>query len=195
MKIGALLAASTLALALAGPALAQKSKGKGKLNMDLNLPTFGALPTGEGLQKPKAEKDLPTPTTTSIDAKYEVVRLQHGRSFMRSASGATPMGGALESIALTGNPPTSERFTTVVRVKCPQRLNSSIELAVLDPRGDTAMTATGEVNFRGTKQDEVDYTVEWDPTPMRSGGDFQVLVRIGGQVMGTWPLKVVEGKK
>jgi hypothetical protein len=44
------------------------------------------------------------------------------------------------------------------------------------------------------KQDEVDYMVDWDPTPTRAGGDFKVLIRIGGQVMGTWPLKVVAQK-
>ena len=46
--------------------------------------------------------------------------------------------------------------------------------------------------FRGPKGDEVDYVIEWDPVPCRFSGDFQVVVRVGGQPMGTWPLKVVE---
>jgi hypothetical protein len=129
--------------------------------------------------------------TGTVDATYTIVRMQHGRSFMRSPSGAVPTGGGLQEIALTGSPPSTERFTTVVRVKCPQKANASIELSVVDPRGDTVMSSAGEVNFRGQKQDEVDYSVEWSPTPWPSGGTFNVLVRIGGQAMGSWPLSVV----
>ena len=54
------------------------------------------------------------------------------------------------------------------------------------------MSAAGELRFRGTKGDEVDYVVDWDAVPCRWAGDFLVAVRVAGQPMGTWPLKVVE---
>ncbi len=136
-----------------------------------------------------------TPSTTSVDAQYEVVKVTHGKSFMHSPSGATPVGGALESIALTGNPPSTEKFSSVIRVKCPQKMNAPIDVVVLDPRGDTFMSAQGELNFRAAKQELVDWTVDWESTPARGGGNFQVLIRIGGQVMGTWPLKVEAAAK
>jgi len=53
------------------------------------------------------------------------------------------------------------------------------------------MTSSGELNFRRAKGDEVEYPVEWAPTPWPKGGNFSLLIRIGGQAMGTWPLKVV----
>lgn len=183
------------------PSLAQKGKpaqGQKKIDLDLDLPAFGSVPTGAEIEKPKAKASLDTPTPpTSLDATYQVVRLQHGYSFVRAPSGATPAGGALTAINLSGKPPRSERFTTVVRVKCPQRTNAPIEVLILDPRGDTAMSASGEVNFKTTKQDEADYTVDWDRTPLRAGGNYQVLVRVTGQVIGTFPLQVLEpaGKK
>jgi hypothetical protein len=80
----------------------------------------------------------------------------------------------------------------VVRVKSPQKANASIDVVILDPRGDTTMSASGQLNFRGQNQTEADWTVEWDPTPCRAGGNYQVMVRIAGQVLGTWPLKVVQ---
>ncbi len=89
----------------------------------------------------------------------------------------------------------TERFTTAVRLKSPQRASAPIELALLDPRGDTALSASGEVSFKTVKGDEVDYLVDWDPVPLRAGGDFQLLIRIAGQPMGTWPLKIVEQNK
>ncbi len=187
-----LLALSLCAFAPAAHATETKkpaAKESGKMKMDLNLPSFGAVPKGDDIAQPKADNKAIESTTTASNATYTVLRVLHGKQFTRSASGATP-SGSIEPISLSGTPPSTPKFTTVVRVKSPQRVNSSIDVVILDPRGDTAMTASGEVNFRGTKQDEVDYTVDWDPTPQRAGGQFQVMVRIGGQVMGTWPLKV-----
>lgn len=191
MKIARLVLASMLVapLALAADPKPKDPKG-GKMKMDLGLPSFGAIPTGEGMVKPKAEKPADEPTVTAGNATYSVVRVLHGRSFMRTAAGATPVGGALEAIPLVGNPPSTEKFTTVIRVKSPQRVNVPIDVLILDPRGDTAMTATGDVNFRGQSGDEVDYTIDWEKTPTRAGGQFQVMVKLNGQVMGTWPLKV-----
>jgi hypothetical protein len=53
----------------------------------------------------------------------------------------------------------------------------------------------GEVNFRALKGHETDYLVDWDPVPWRTGGDFQVQVRVAGQPMGSWPLQMVEQKQ
>ena len=183
--------ALALALPIAAGAADAKKKPAGN-KVDLNLPTFGAIPKGDGIEKPKAEKVGDSPSVTPSSASYTVVRVSHGKGFIRGAGGATPTGGGLSSIPASGNPLTTEKFTTVVRVKSPQRVNAPIELMILDPRGDTALSASGEVNFRGVKQDEVDYTVDWDPTPVRSAGQFQVMVRIAGQVMGTFPVKVEE---
>ena len=58
---------------------------------------------------------------------------------------------------------------------------------VLDPRGDTVMDASGQLTF---KNDETDWTVDWEPTGIRTAGEFQVLVRIGGNPLGTFPIKV-----
>ena len=81
----------------------------------------------------------------------------------------------------------TEKFSTVVRVKAPEKKNTSIEIAILDPRGDTVMDAQGQLTF---KSEEADWTVDWDPTGLRNVGDFQVLVRIGGNPLGTFPLKI-----
>jgi hypothetical protein len=189
-----------LALAVPGLAGAQdggthkaKAKPSGKApNLDLGLPTFGAIPSGTQLNKPKANDSLDTPTVTSAGAAYSVVRIQHAKAFARSPTGSVPMGGALEAIPLSGKPLSTEKFTTVVRVKSPARSSGSIELAVVDGRGDTLMSSRGELTFRGTKGDEVDYAIDWDPTPCRAGGDYQILVRVGGQSLGPFPLKLVE---
>ncbi|MFZ5471924.1 MAG: hypothetical protein ACOZIN_21045 [Myxococcota bacterium] len=181
-----------IALALAAGLFLSAEPSKKKLRVDLDLPSFGALPTDAQLEKPKEKKLTTEPTTTISNATYQVVKVMHARQFMRGAGGSTPVGGQLEIIARSGNPPSTERFHTVVRVTSKERLNAPIDLVVLDPRGDTLMTASGEVIFRGSKQDEVDYLVEWEPTPTRAPGNFQLLVRVGGQVMGTYPLKVVD---
>jgi hypothetical protein len=101
---------------------------------------------------------------------------------------------------LSGKPLTTEKFSTAIRVKSPQRVNARIEIAIVDFRGDMVMSSAGELRFRGAKGDEVDYTVDWDPVPWRAAGDraagdFQVVVRVAGQPMGLWPLTLVEQNK
>ncbi|MHB8873752.1 MAG: hypothetical protein ACYC8T_08705 [Myxococcaceae bacterium] len=191
--VAALLLAAPLALA-ADPKPKAPAKTS-KLKMDLGLPTFGALPRGDDVVKPKLDKPMSEPTVTATNATYQVLRVQHGRSFMRTATGAVPTGGGMPFIPLVGDPPSIDKFTTVIRMKSPQRVNANIDVVILDPRGDTAMTASGEVNFRAQGGDEVDYTIDWDKTPARAGGPFKVMVRLSGQVMGTWPLQVGEPPK
>jgi hypothetical protein len=174
---------------------AGKEKAPAKApKVKIELPAMGALPETGKMKKLEEEK-LPTgPTVTPNTAGYSVVRVLHGTQFVRSANGATPVGGAMDEIVVSGNPPSTPKFTTVVRVRCKQRVSAPIEVALLDPRGDIAMNAIGEVSFRGVTQDEVDYTVDWDPTPTRAGGAFQIVVKVAGEPMGTWPIKLVEKK-
>lgn len=171
---------------------AGKKAGKGE-KIDLGIPSFGAVPKGEGIEAPKEKKPSTESSTPLPVASYSVVRVAHGKSFVRSASGSTP-SAPLEAVTLEGNPPVTEKFTTVVRVKSPDKKNAEITVAVMDNRGDTVMDANGQLVFRGLKTDEVDYTVDWDPTGVRGPGEFQVVVKVAGQTLGTFPLKVVEKK-
>lgn len=179
------------AVALAGDSAAAKKK-----KTDLKVPTFtlpnmGEVPKGEGLQKPKEEPmTAPGPSTERpADATYKVTKVLFAKQFVHGPGGQQPVQ-PFNSVALRGNPLTTEKFSSLVKVKCPQKVNAPIELAVLDPRGDTAMSASGELVFKGATTDEVEYLVDWDPTPTRAGGNFQLLVRIAGQPMGSWPLLV-----
>jgi hypothetical protein len=114
----------------------------------------------------------------------------HAKSFLSSPEGAKPTG-PLEQVTLTNR--TTEKFSSVVRVKDPAKRNARIEVAVLDMVGDTVMEASGELYFRGG--DETEWTVDWDPTGVRGPGTFQVLVRVGGQPLGTFPLKFAEAPR
>ena len=62
------------------------------------------------------------------------------------AKSATPY----EQVATDGNPPTTEKFSTVVRVKATQKTNASIDVVILDPRGDTLMEAGREIEKIGS---------------------------------------------
>jgi hypothetical protein len=174
-------------LASAGPA---KPKGQ---KLDLGLPkSFNALPTGEGMEKPKEKSAQSVPTTTTADAQYSVVRVLHGKTFLRTAEGAKS-SAPYEQVATDGDPPTTEKFSTVVRVRCTQKLNAPIDVVILDPRSDTLMEASGQIFFRGQKEMEVDYTVDWERTQLPRGpGAYQVMIRVAGQPMGTFPLKIAE---
>jgi hypothetical protein len=111
----------------------------------------------------------------------------HGKSFIRSPEGAkaaTPF----PQVTVTANPYMTEKFSSVVRVKSPAKKNARIEVAILDQRSDTVMEASGELRF-GTG-DEAEWQVDWEPSGIRNPGEFQVLVRIGGNPLGTFPLKV-----
>lgn len=153
--------------------------------LDLGL-SFGAIPKGDGMKKAEEKPAADRPTTTEGQATYSIVSVQHGKSFLRTPTGAKP-SAPFPSVAATGAPLKTEKFSTVVRVKAPDKKSTAIEVVVLDPRGDTVMDASGQLTF---KTDEADWTVDWDPTGIRNAGDFQVLVRLGGNPMGTFPLKI-----
>lgn len=176
----------------------KSSKGKAP---EIKLPSFGAIPKGDELKRKEEAQPLPPQATAApTSATYSVVRIQHAKNFVRSAGGSVPASGAaLDAIPLSGSPLMTHRFTTVVRVKSPQKANAPIEVQVLDARGNAAMSAQGEVSFRGSKQDEIDYAIDWDPTPMPRAGTYQLQVSISGQPMGTWPIvigtKQLEGQQ
>jgi hypothetical protein len=179
------------AVALAGTPAPAKKKSNVKVP-SFTLPSMGEVPKADGLQKAKADAPPPGPSTTRpADATYTVTKVQFGKQFVHGPGGQQPVQ-PFTSVALRGSPLTTEKFSSLVKVKCPQKVNAPIELAVLDPRGDTAMSASGELVFKGATTDEVEYLVDWDPTPARAGGKFQLLVRVAGQPMGSWPLIVEE---
>jgi len=156
------------------------------------LPSMGEVPRADGLVKPRAETGPTGPSAVrGEDATYTVTKVTFAKQFVRGSGGQQPVQ-PFTSVALRGTPLITEKFSSLVKVKCPQKANASIELAVLDPRGDTAMDARGELIFKGSASDEIEYLVDWDPTPARAGGKYQLLVRIAGQPMGSWPLLVEE---
>lgn len=184
-----------VALVVSAAAVAESAGKKPSSRPDVSsiaLPPLAEIPTAEGISPPGPERLAPEPSSTPSSAVYVVTKIQHAKSFLQSRLGPLPMGGAIDRVRLGGKPPSTEKFSTAVRVKSPQKVNAVIEVLVLDPRGDVAMSAAGELRFRGAKGDEVDYVVEWDAVPCRWAGDFLVAVRVAGQPMGTWPLKVVE---
>jgi len=188
-------------LFLRSEALAEGSKPRPAVSVPtITLPALRDLPNAEGMKRPAVEKGASEPTVSNVPATYRVVKLQHARSFLQARVGPLPVGGTLTSINLSGKPLTTEKFSTAIRVKSPQRVNARIEIAIVDFRGDMVMSSAGELRFRGAKGDEVDYTVDWDPVPWRAAGDraagdFQVVVRVAGQPMGLWPLTLVEQNK
>ena len=176
-------------LCLAAAAFAKDGGTSPKI--DLGITTFGEIPKGNQLSKKKADDSMEGPTVTASNAAYTVLKVAHAKSFARSPTGSVAMG-ALDALPLSGKPLSTEKFTTVIRIKSPQRAGASVELTIADPRGDTLMSSTGNFTYRGTRGDEIDYTVDWDPTPCRAGGDYVLMIRIGGQELGTWPMKFAE---
>ncbi len=190
MRVRLLLAVAVLC---GGSVLAAEPKKVKGEKLDLGLPkTFNALPTGENMEKPKEKSAQQVPTTTSASAEYAVVRVIHGKTFVRSPEGAKP-SAPFVAVPTEGNPPMTEKFSTVIRVRCTQKTNAPIDVVILDPRNDTLMEASGEIYFRGQKEMEVDYTVDWERTQLpRGAGAYQVLVRVAGAPLGTFPLKIAE---
>ncbi|MBX5481493.1 MAG: hypothetical protein IRZ16_06580 [Myxococcaceae bacterium] len=164
--------------------------------LDLGLGKIGgALPDTNGIERPKAQTEGISPKVTTSDVHYEVLSVQHAYDFTRTTHGIQPVGDLLTAIALYGQPPTTQKFTTWVRVKASGPVSATIEMAILDSRGDTAMSGNGELNFKGAKDGEVDWLIDWAPVARPHGGTWKVLVRIAGQPMGTWPLQVIEEKR
>ncbi len=182
---------ASMSLALVSQAADPKLKGSKKETapkLDLGIPTFKDIPN-QKLEKPKdAPEAQQGPSGTRLDEGYTVVRVLHGKGFMRAPDGAKP-SSPFPQVTVSGNPLATEKFSSVIRVKSPAKKNTRIEVAILDQRGDTVMEASGEIRF-GTG-DEAEWQVDWEPTGVRNPGEFQVLVRIGGNPLGTFPLRLV----
>jgi hypothetical protein len=178
VRSGALILALLL---LRGEALAQASRPRPAVTVpSITLPALREIPKAEGISRPPVEKVAVEPTVKSVAATYRVTRLQHARSFLQARVGPLPIGGTLTAVNLSGKPPTIEKFSTAIRVQSPQKVDARIEIAIVDFRGEVVMSSAGELRFRGAKGEEVDYTVDWDAVPWRSG---------------LWPLTLVEQNK
>lgn len=198
---GALLCALPLLAAAADPAkpgtASSKKSHSAKVQAPkIELPSFGEVPKSDGLVGKKQEDALGTrPHPAGNDATYSVVSVQHARGFVHAGPMLKPVGLPLTEVEVSGTPPTTEKFSSVIRIKSPQRMSARIELALLDPRGDTAMSAAGYIRFaESSATDDAEYEVAWDPSPVRSGGTYQLLVRVAGQPLGTFPIKVAQPK-
>ncbi len=184
------LAALSLALVVHAeePRKLKGSKKESAPKLDLGLPTFGAIPKDQKLESAKGKPEAQNaPSASRADEGYTVVRVVHGKSFIRGADGAKP-STPFAQVTVTSNPFNTEKFSSVVRVKSPARKNARIEIAILDQRSDTVMEASGELRFGNAE--ETEWQVDWEPTGIRNPGEFQVLVRVGGNPLGTFPLKV-----
>jgi hypothetical protein len=179
------------ALLLALPYLAQEAKGAKKDSLGLSglrMPSLGSVPKAEGLQAPKAAP-LPEGTRQSGGpAQYKVVEVVHAAGFVAGEKGPQPMGEPLTQVSLKGKPPTTERFSTLLRVDSTSPSGAPIEVLVLDGRGETVMQSSGRLSFGGTTSSH--FQVDWTPSGLRRGGTYQVLVRVAGEPLGTWPLEV-----
>lgn len=173
-----------------GDAKLKGTKKQAAPKLDLDMRDFGALPTDTKLEKSKPKQDAMQTKDSPVEEGYSVVRVVHGKSFIRTADGAKA-SAPFEQVTIEKN--TSEKFSSVVRVKHPGKKDTRIEVVVLDYRGDTVMEASGALYFRGAA--ETEWTVDWEPTGVRGPGDFQVLVRIAGNPLGTFPIKFAEAKK
>lgn len=182
---------ASMSLALVSQAADPKLKGSKKETapkLDLGIPTFKDIPKDQKLEKPQETPEAQQgPSGTRLDEGYTVVRVLHGKGFMRAPDGAKP-SSPFPQVTVSGDPLATEKFSSVIRVKSPAKKNTRIEVAILDQRGDTVMEASGEIRF-GTA-DEAEWQVDWEPTGVRRAGEFQVLVRIGGNPLGTFPLKL-----
>jgi hypothetical protein len=172
-------------------ALALGADKKPKLDLGLKVDVGGSIPKGTELKKANQKDVKLESTTNAADLSYEIVKVSHGKSFAYGPNGATPTV-ALEGIPASGNPLTTEKFTTVVRVKCAQKVSASIELAVLDARSNEIMSGGGTVYFRSKTSAESDYTLDWDPTAVRAAGDYNLMVKVAGNIVGTFPFRIVD---
>src|SRR3954452_10654267 len=68
--------------------LAFAADKKPKLDLGLKVDPGGSIPKGENLQKPKEKKVTSESSQTPVDVAWTVVKVQHGKSFMRGPSGA-----------------------------------------------------------------------------------------------------------
>jgi hypothetical protein len=165
----------------------KSGKKAGAPKLDLGVRSFEALPKAEQVEKPKPVV-APAAEAKALDTAYTLVRVVHGKGFIRSPDGARPTS-AMTQVLVTGSPLETERFSTVVRVKNPAKRSARVEVAIVDSRGDTAMEASGELLFKGV---ETEWSVDWEPTTVRAAGEFQVQVKVSGDLLGSFPIKFAD---
>lgn len=159
------------------------SKTQTAPKIDLGLPQFNAIPKADDLKKAGPAQDpQQKPSDAVVVEKASVLSVTHTRP---GKGGPAPIA----SLTASGNPLTTDKFSSVVKVKSPGKRGMGIDVEILDPRGQQVMQANGSLNFHGS--DETEWHVDWDSTSIRAAGDFQVKVTIGGDVSATFPLKVV----
>lgn len=187
------LALVALLLAVAAhadePKKLKGSKKEAAPRLDLGLPTFGEIPKDQKLESAKGKEEKQSaPSGTRAEEGFSVVRVVHGRGFIKGPDGAKP-SAPFPQVTASGPPWMTEKFSSVIRVKNPAKKGARIEVAILDTRDDTVMEASGEIFFRGAG-DETEWQVDWDASGVRAPGDFKLLVRVGGTPLGTFPFKV-----
>lgn len=156
--------------------------------LDLGIPSFGELPKDQKLESARGKTEkVDSPSGARVEEGYSVVRVVHGKGFIKSPEGAKP-SAPFTQVTASGPPWMTEKFSSVIRVKSPAKKGSRIEVAILDTRDDTIMEASGELFFR--TGDETEWQVDWDSSGIRGPGEFKLLVRVGGTPMGTFPFKV-----
>jgi hypothetical protein len=156
-----------------------------KRPLDVTVPPLSDIPKAEGLTA-TPQKAQPDIKRANLAARYSVLQVQHARAFLPKQTG-TLMVGPLTSVPLAGAPLSTEKFSTRVRLKCSEGVGAPIEVTIQDARGETALSSTGHVSFRPGAV-ETDYFVDWDPTPVRAAGTYEVRVRVAGESLGSWPL-------
>jgi len=186
--IGLLSLAATAAEPTPNPKL-KGTKKQSTPKLDLGVPVFEGTPKDTNLQKVGDAPVTDMPTASS-DTPYTVLSVINTKSLMRSAQGVKPTS-PMAVIMARGAPLMTEKFTSVIKVRGTGKRGTIIEVKIADPRGDTAMSAEGQLVFRA---DELDWTVEWEPAFVRAAGDFQMNVRIGSQPVVSFPIKI-EAKK
>ncbi len=178
-----------IAVSLSLMAQAEKPPKGSAPKLDLGVPEFKSIPKDQKLEGPAVKNEPQLMPSTPTDLTYSVVRVVHSKGFLRGPDGAKP-AFPLSQITVSGTPLVTERFATVVRAKCTAKRNSRIDVSIVGPRNETLMEASGDLIF-GKKNDEAEWQVDWESTSVRNPGTFQVLVRIGGNPVGSFPLEFV----
>ena len=182
-RVLVLAVACGCAVALAKEPKAASKKTRAPM---FEMPSFQALPQAEGLKQRDADTTVERPALREAAAPvYTIVSVAH----------LSAVGAPMSALPLSGQPRTTPRFQSSLKVRCPQKVSAPIEVVVLDAKQDTVMTATGRLTYRPSAPEVTEYTIDWSPSPVTRAGDLQVLVRVAGQALGTWPLPVEPEKK
>ncbi len=166
----------------------KKVKGSMKAlapKLDFGSHGFEGAPKDTHLQKVGDMPVTHSPTASS-DTPYTVVSVVNTKSLTRSSAGVKPTS-PMSVIMARGTPLMTEKFTSVIKVRGAGKRGNVIEVKVANERGDTVMTAEGQLVFR---TDELDWTVDWEPAFVRATGDYQLSVRIGSQPAVTFPRRI-----